>query len=418
MTSVMVSLSVILLFAINYKFCLVLVKGDHCGGETDVVWSSSSFRNQSISLNRSGYCFVNECTIRIKESNVLLNIINKTADWIAATNSTDLFTVPVTSNHNNCSGEDGRDITLFTFFTVATFIICTSSSLNIILHLVVKKLRSTSGLLIIGICGTTIILHLCTIILSVFQYLQRVNGHTVICGVLKCAIVSFAVLYTMLKAIYLFHFAYLMYRTYMSRPYEEKSKKLLHIYGTISVTVTTVCSVLMITADQLRYKNAFDTYNGYCTSYFFNEVGTSDYLYRNFLVVIILFAIITAIGMVFLIIGLTLYFLTTKRCCACSGMTGPNDVRVSITLTSAAALGFFILVILLLAGVNEDVSVMAGSIGICIEQAILLIVFLTSTKSRDKMKKCFQRKKSATSNKQTVQISMQERYTANYIAIR
>ena len=200
---------------------------------------------------------------------------------------------------------------------------------------------------------------------------------------------SFIVLYITLKAIYLFHFAYLMYQTYMSRPYEEKSKKLLYIYGTISVTVTIICSILMITSDQLRYRNAFDTYNGYCTSYLFNEAETSDYLYRIFLIVIILVAILTAIGMVFLIIGLTLYFLTTKRCCACSGMTGPNDVRVSITLTSAAALGTLTLVVLLLAGVNEDVSVMASNIGVCIEQAILLIVFLTSTKSRDKMKKCF-----------------------------
>ena len=390
MTSVMVSLSVILLFAINYKFCLVLVKGD-CGGDTDVVWLSSNFRNQSISLNGSGYCFVNECTIRIKESNVLLNIINKTADWILATDSTDrLFTVPVTSSHNNCSGEDGRDITLFIFFTVATFIICTSSSLNIILHLVVKKLRSTSGLLIIGICGTAIIGCLCTLILSVFQYLHRVNGNTIICGVLKYVISSFIALYITLKATYLFHFAYLMYRTYMSRPYEEKNKKLLYIYGTISVTVTTVCSVLRITADQLQHKNAFDTYNGYCTSHFFNEVGTSD-----FLIVIILYATLTAVGMVFLIIGLTLYFLTTKRCCACGGMTGPNNVRVSITLTSATSFGALILVVLLLADVNEEGSVMAASILVCIEQANLLIVFLTSTKSRDKMKKCFQRKKSA-----------------------
>ena len=74
------------------------------------------------------------------------------------------------------------------------------------------------------------------------------------------------------------------------------------------------------------------------------------------------------------IIGLTLYFLTTKRCSACSGMTGPNDVRVSITLTSTTALGALILVvyILLLASVNENGSVMAASTGVCIEQGISL----------------------------------------------
>ena len=407
----MLSLSVILFFAINYNLYLVSVKGD-CGSETDAIWSSSSLGNGSISLNESGYCFVNECTIRIKESNVLLNIINKTADWIAATNTTNLFT----SNNSDiyCSGEssDDRDLTLFIFYTVATFIICSLSSLNITLHLAVKKLRSTPGLLIIGICGTIVIVHLCIVTIAVFQYLHRVNGNTAICGVLKFMIVSFIVLYTMLKATYLFHFAYLMYRTYISRPYQETNKRLLYIYCALNVIVTLVSSALMITLDRLEFPNAFETHNGYCTSYFFNDVGTSDYLYSNYLPVILLFAILTATGIIFFIIGLILYFLTNKDCCSCSGMT---KVRVSITLTSATALGALILVVLLSAGVNEEVTVMAASIGVCIEQVILIVVFVTSTKARDKLKKCFQRKQAVTRNEHTRQVSMQERYTASYI---
>ena len=406
MTSEMVSLSIVMLLAINYKFCLVFVKGDHCGGETDdVVWSSSSFRNQlSISLNDGDYCFVNECTIRIKESNVLLNVINKTADWIAATDSNNLFTVPVTSSNNSityCSaGEDDRDITLFIFYTVTFFIICILSCLNIVLHLAVKELRSTPGLLIIGICGTMIMVQLFVITTAVFQYLHRVNGNTAICAVLKYIAESFVVLYIMLKATYLFHFIYVMYRTYISRPYEEKNKMLLYIYSLINVTGATVLSVLLIFLDQLRNRNAYGIKNGYCTSFFFDD-GTSN---DNYIYLVMLFFIITAIGMVFLIIGLTLYFLTTKRCCACSGMTGPNDVRVAITLTSATALGILILVVLLLAGVNEDVSVLAASIGVCVEQATLLIVFLTSTKATDEMKKFKERKLLSTRNKQTIQL--------------
>ena len=391
MTSVMAWLSIILLLAINYK---VFVKGDHFGGETDVVWSSSSFKNQSISLNEGDYCFVNECTIRIKESNVLLNVINKTADWIIATNSTNLFTAPVTSSNNSityCSGEDDRDITLFIFYTVAFFIICILSCLNIVLHLAVKELRSTPGLLIIGICGTMIMVQLFIITTAVFQYLHRVNGNTAICAVLKYIAESFVVLYIMLKATYLFHFIYVMYRTYISRPYEEENKILFYIYSVINVTGATVLTVLLVFLDHLRNRHAYGTKNGYCTSFFFDD-GTSN---NNYIYVLSLFFIITAIGMVFLIIGLTLYFLTTKRCCACSGMTGPNDVRVSITLTSATALGILILVVLLLAGGNEDVSVIAASIGVCMEQATLLIVFLTSTKARDEMKKYFQRKETA-----------------------
>ena len=399
MAGVMLPLPVVLLFATSYNFCLVSVKGD-CGGETDSVWLSSSFENGSISLNKSEYCLLNECTIRIKESNVLLNIINETADWIAATNSTNLFTIPVTSNDSviHCSEEssDDMDLTLFIFYIVATSIICSLSSLNITLHFAVKTLRSTPGLLIIGICGAIIMVHLCIVITSVFQYLHRVNGNTAICGVLKFMTVSFIVLYTLLKATYLFHFAYLMYRTYMSHPYQETNKRLLYIYCAVNMIVTLISSALMITLDRLEFPNAFETHNGYCTSYFYNDVGTSDYLYSNYIPVIILFAILTAIGIIFFIVGLTLYLLTTKHCCACSGMTGPNDVRVSIALTSATALGALILVVLLFAGVNEEVTVMAASIGVFIEQVILLIVFLTSMKARDKLKKCFQRKKIVT----------------------
>ena len=73
--------------------------------------------------------------------------------------------------------------------------------------------------------------------------------------------------------------------------------------------------------------------------------------------------------------------MITKRCSACSGMTGPNDVRVSITLNSTTAMGTLILVVLLLASVNENGSVMAASTGVCIEQGILLIVSLTSMKA-------------------------------------
>ena len=84
------------------KFNLYLVSVNcNCGSETDVVRLSSSLGNWLILLNDSGYSFVNECTIRIKESNVLLNIINKTADWIAAFNTTNLFTIHVTSNNSD-----------------------------------------------------------------------------------------------------------------------------------------------------------------------------------------------------------------------------------------------------------------------------------------------------------------------------
>ena len=90
-------------------------------------------------------------------------------------------------------------------------------------------------------------------------------------------------------------------------------------------------------------------------------------------------------------------------------MTGPNDVRVSITLNSTTAMGTLILVVLLLASVNENGSVMAASTGVCIEQGILLIVSLTPMKAQEELKKCCQSRKTVTRNKQTSQLSMQEK---------
>ena len=123
---------------------------------------------------------------------------------------------------------------------------------------------------------------------------------------------------------------------------------------------------------------------------FFREPGVSDQ------VLIALLAVITAAGIIFFIIALMFYHLTTKRFCTCGGMTGPSDVRVSITLISAIALGALLLVILLLAGVAGESSVIASSIAVCVEQVVLLIVFLTSRKIRTKVRKCFERKETAT----------------------
>ena len=414
MANEILSLTIILLFTFNYT--AIFVNGE-CGSEIADL-SNNTFDDWTmLLLNESCCCFINECTIRIKESNVLLNIINKTADWIIATNTTNLFTIPVASNNSvaYCSQEDENKASYFTFYAVVTSIIVISSTLNIVLHFLVKELRSTPGYVIIGICGTIIIVYLCTMILSVFQYLHRVNGNTVICAAFKYMTACFTIVYTMLKATYLYHFAYLMYRTYISRPYEEKTKRLLYIYGVVNVIVSTMLSVLIITLDQIRFRNVFDTYNGYCTSHFFNEVGTSDYLYNNYIYALSLLSILTAIGIIFFIIGLTLYFLTTKHCCACSGKTGPNNFRVSITLTSATALGVLILVVLLFAGFNEEGSVMAASIGVCVEQVILLTVFLTSTKTRRKLKKYFHRTEIITRSKHIRQLSIKE--LANYMAV-
>ena len=167
---------------------------------------------------------------------MLLNIINNTINWTVAINATNLFTIPATASDSY--GSLGY---FFIFFIVVTFIIVSSSSLNTVLHLAIKELRTVPGMIIVGICGTAIIVFLCVTSTAVFQYLYRVNGNPAICAVFKYIITYFAIMYTILKVTYLFHFAYLMYRTYTLHSFEE-SKTLLYFYGVVIAVAGTICT--------------------------------------------------------------------------------------------------------------------------------------------------------------------------------
>ena len=292
------SLFAILLFISNSCFSV----NEECGSEMAATWVNAEWPVSL--LNETGYCFVNECTIKIKGSDVLLNIINKTTDWITASNATDLLTLPAASAKTDpityCSLNDSKaKASVFILFAIVSFIIIVSSSLNIVLHLVVvQELRSTPGYLIVGICGTIIMAFLTIVITAVFQYIHKVNENTEICAVLKYITVPFLITYAMLKAAYLFHFAYLVYRTYKSHPYEETNKRLLYIYGMVSMTTGIVFSVLVVAIDLSHERRAFLTHNGYCTRHFLNKAKSTDYLYNNYLFLIPSFIIITAVGMI------------------------------------------------------------------------------------------------------------------------
>ena len=371
-----------------------LSKGDECGNNATNSRSTATQSNSKdwILLNNTGYCFVNECTIRIMEYNVLLNIVNKTTNRIIAINATDyLFTVPAANDSDfYCSLEDPK-IGFFIFIVVVYLIIIISSSLNTILHLVAKELHTIPGMMIIGICGTIIIIFICVTTTAVFQYLYRVS--VVVCAVFKYITSSFGVIYTMLKATYLFHFAYLMYISYTLRPCKRGNKKLLFLYGAVVTTAGMVCSVLLIVTDLLYERTAFATDNGYCADYYQTR-GVSDKI------LIAIVVILGVVQIVFFIIAITLYYLTTKRFCTCGSTSetgpGPSNIRVSIALTAVIGLGALLFVTLFLAGVAGESTVIASSISTCVEQVILLIVFLTSKKIQAKLQKCFERKKTDT----------------------
>ena len=340
----------------------------------------------TVSLSEGHYCFVNECTIRINDSNLLLIIINSTGDLIMATNTINLFIAP--NNGTNCTSEhednlDDPEVGFFIFFVIVSVFIVISSFANVLLHVVIKELRTVLGRIIIVICCTIIITFSFTLITAVFQYVQRVNGNSSICASLKYIVTAFTLLYTIIKTVYLFHFGYLMYRSFKSLSHKENDQKLLYLYGAIFIGSGLLCTCVVIVIDVVNEKTVFETHRGYCADFFRNP-GTSDK------VLIAMLALLTVIEIIFFVVAISLYYLTTKQFCACG--TGPSDVRVSITLISAIGLNASLLVILLLAGVEGESSVVAASVATCVEQLTLLFVFLTSKKVQAKMHKYLEKK--------------------------
>ena len=230
--------------------------------------------------------------------------------------------------------------------------------------------------------------------MAVFQYVYRVGNPTT-CAVFKYIITVFTMMYGLLKATYLYHFAFLMYRTYTLRPYREENRKLLYCYGVVNVVVGTIGAVPII-VNLLHNKSSFALNNGYCGGFFRESGVVTDK------VIIALFVIIIAVQIVFYIIALTLYCLTT-----CGGHTTgqPSNIRVSITLTSAVALGGILLVILFFAGVAGKSIVISAGIAVSVEQVVMLIIFLTSTKIRTKLRGCFERKETSRYRKEIATVS-------------
>ena len=336
-----------------------------------------------IPLNET-YCLLNNCTIRIEESNILLNIVNNTEELIIAANGTNLFTLSADNDTvTSCSVPEDPGIGFFIFITTVGFVIIISSSGNIVLHLVVKELRTIAGIIVIEICVTVIISGICQMLTALLQHVYRVNEDTeAVCAVAKYAITASTLFYTITKATYLLHFAYLMYRTFRPLPDSRlhENKKLLCIYGIFDVIAGTTATVLVIVTDLLYEKTAFNTYNGYCTASFRD---LDDSVSNRVLLVI--YSLFTVLQVIFFILALTFYCLATKQLQAYR-MARPSGIRVSVTLISAIALGALLLVVLLLAGVRGESSIMSAGITVLVEQTVLLIVFLTSKKVRAKLK--------------------------------
>ena len=326
------------------------------------------------------FCFVNECVIRIKESRVLLNIINNTGDWIIATNVTNSFTIFANdSMTHDCSPDttDQFDTSIYVVLNIIFFIAIIAALTNVTMHLMFKELHTVAGILIIILCiSLNGILIFDAIHVSIIYH--QINIQAEICAMcIYIGVISININQTTRIGI-LAHFAYTMYRSYRLLGVQHNQRPWLCKYITFIIGASAVCSSIVITLDVAINRKGFDTSDdGQCIPFFDTsdqdgiQLSMVNALYFAILLIWLLLKLILAT------IGIILYFLITRQCCITSTS---RDFRVFIILTVTVDLNTLIFILLLVTNVSTFIFMLVLSISAAIEQLALLVFFASTSK--------------------------------------
>ena len=325
------------------------------------------------------YCFVNECTIRIKESHVLLSIINNTGDRIIATNVTNSFTIFANdSMTHDCSPDaDQFDTSIYVILNIIFSIAIIAAFTNVTMHLMFKELRTVAGILIIILCiSLSIILIFDAMHVSIIYH--RINSQAEICAMCIYIGVICVNINQTTKISVLVHFAYTMYRSYRLLGVQHNQRPWLCKYITFIILASAVCSSIIITLDVVVNRKGFDTSDdGQCIPFF--DTLDRDGIQLS-MVNVIFFAILLIwllLKLILATIGIILYFLITRQCCITSTS---RDFRVFIILTIAVDLNIIIFILLLVTHVSTFIFMLVLSISAAIEQVTLFVFFASSSK--------------------------------------
>ena len=331
-------------------------------GDNDIVFNES--------VLTSHYCFVNESTIRIKDSNV--NIINYTGDWIIimATNNIDLLVAP--ANGTNCtlttSSVAPYSDTIYVIQIIIFLVTILVSCANIMLHLFIKELQTISGALIVSLCVFAILTSSFFLVNTALT--DQRNGE--LCAVSLYVAFPAIFLYDSSKLCSLIHFSHLMYYSYkISTPMHDK-KSTLCKYATLIVVLSIICSASVILVDLLVSKTAFKTTHGRCTVL----LDPSNFGSGSVILYAALVTLYNLIEIGFMIVGLVFYYLTTRQCCSMA----TRDVKISIALNCTIGINTGLTVVLYCLQVEGDINYAVSSSGTIVEQSLLFCLFVTSSK--------------------------------------
>ena len=368
---------------IAYVICVTVMVAcgslcEECGSLMDVDY------NNSVMIPLESYCFVNESTIRIEESTVLLNVINSTGEWVIATDTVNLFMIFVNDSINNCTSNTDHGTDLYHLDTklyVIRMIVSPSGIIagvaNIVMHLMFKELRTVPGILIIFQCVPIVTILTVSTLRSPFYY-HHINTPAEVCAIIFSYLnVVCTNIYMITRATILAHFSYNMYRSYRLLEKNENERSLLYKYIIFIAVASAINSIIIITVD-VTVDNSFEMEDGQCV-YFFHASDRegmrltkhSNVIY--FVIIIIWFLIQIELGTV----GLILYFLATKQCCAASPS---RDFRVFIIFMAIVDLNAITFIVLLVVNVSTLIGGLIIVAIVATEQVALFVLFASSSK--------------------------------------
>ena len=347
----------------------------------DAMGSGEAWMNNNtvkmISLNTSQYCYVDDDTIRIDlNTTTLLSIIDSSEGVLLAMavgNDTIIFIALLNGSRcMDCIDEDGRQLstTVYIIQLIIFSITILVAIANTILHLVVKDLRTVSGMLVLLLCINVASFTLIAIGIDTNAYIDNVS---VVSVVLINSSYELLFIYQATKLSILYHFAYLMYQSFkLKMIHEESVKKTALKYVIFIVGLSISCFLLALVIDIGVNGKVYGDKERFCRiryEYTFLYVTVINGMIGIF---IILHCIIFAVGLI-------LYFLVSKKCCA----TKSTNFRVTMALVATVGINLVLLIILTIAvQVPESILIPAVSSGTLAEQLILLALLVSSSKVR------------------------------------
>ena len=357
--------SPILLSVLFYVVCM-----DTMGSSEELMSNETA---EIISLNTSQYCFVDDNTIRIDFTNTttLLSIIDSSEDVIMAKavgNNNVIFTAPLNGSRCMDDNEDGQlSTTLYIIQMIIYSITILVAIANITLHLLVKDLRTISGILVIILCNGVIGSTLMAMgsLTSIYA-----NHISVVCAILFNLLHVLAIVTQATKLSILYQFAYVMYHSYkLKHKQEENIKRSILRYIMFIIGSSIVCFLLALAIDIGVNGRIYSDMERYCGIKY-------DYTFLYVTVVYGEYAMFIILQYITFAVGLTLYFLVSKNCCAVKS----TNFRVTMVLVATVGIHIVLLIILIITEVQFTILIPAVTSGYLLEQLILLIVFLSSKK--------------------------------------